>query len=167
MESDEVEAEIQIALQGLCRDPGAHGWRNREWTRRVKEAVGRVLSGRGHILSSSSRVGSAWLWDGVALERDASGNLVMVRLALESEWMGKAEIKYDFEKLLAARAEHRVMVFSAESRRGVETQVKRLRAMIAAFRQGQSGDRYLLAGWYGKGRSPGAFIFACLRVGPH
>lgn len=100
------------------------------------------------------------LWDGVAQERDDARNLVRVPLALESEWMGKAAIKRDFEKLVMSRAEHKVMVCAAVSHRGVERHFDGLRVMIDACRPRQSGDRYLLAGWFGKEHTPGRFIFA-------
>jgi hypothetical protein len=154
---DLLELEIQTALQSLCADPQAAAWSDGQWTRRLKAAVGHVARNRGYSWCSS-QTGGECLWDGAMQERDGAGNLVSVPLVLESEWMGRARIKEDFEKLLVSTAKHRVMLCAAVSCRGVERHFSRLQNYIAAFRSGPD-DRYLLAGWYGKKHTAGEFIF--------
>jgi hypothetical protein len=153
-----LEVQIQTALDSLCANPQAATWSDDEWTLRVLAAVGQVARNRGYAWRSS-QAGGEFLWDGAMQERDAACNLVGVSLALESEWMGRASIKEDFEKLLASGTEHRVMVCSAEALPGIQRQFGRLQKMIAAYRS-RPGDRYLLAGWYGKKHTAGKFIYA-------
>lgn len=159
---DDVEAEIQAALQALWADATAVQWNRTEWTRRVKEAVGQVVNAHGYRWHSSDN-GGEWLWDGAALERDEDGNLIDLQLALESELHGWAEIKVDFEKLMTSRAPHRVFVCTATSRDGVKEHLNRLEEMIRKFRR--SGDRYLLAGLFWPERGVGDFIFRSHVVG--
>jgi hypothetical protein len=153
-----MEAEVQTALSGLCADPQAATWNWTEWTRHIKAAIGHVASNHG-LVWRSSHAGGEFIFDGVALQRDNADNLVSVPIALESEWMGKAKIKEDFEKLLASNTGLRVMACSAESCAGVLQHFVRLRTMVDAFTNKRQGDRYLLAGWYGRAQTTGQFVF--------
>jgi len=159
---DAVESEIESVLSSLCENPHARRWGRPDWGEEVKAAVGAVAQRANYRWLSDGSHGE-WLWDGVAQEW-AGDYLIGIPLALEVEWHGWAEIKYDFEKLLVSRANHRVMVCSAGSRAGAETHLSRLRAMIEAFRLNQSGDRYLLACWYGRKDAAGEFIFDLIVV---
>jgi hypothetical protein len=157
---DELEIEIQIALNLLCEAFQAAPWPPDEWTPRLKGCLGQVALKNGYSWRSSDS-GGEFLWDGAMEMRDAERNLVRLVLALESEWSGKAEIKKDFEKLLVSNAEHKLMVCSAESLAGVRKHFSRLENFVAAYRT-QSDDRYLLAGWHGKEDSAGTFFFNLL-----
>jgi hypothetical protein len=159
---DQLECEIQNVLGSLCESLQASRWGRPEWREEVISAVGAAADRAGYRwLSHSSR--SEWLWDGVAQEWQGH-SLIGVPLTLEVEWHGWAEIKYDFEKLLVSRAEHRVMVCSAGSRAGAERNISRLRAMIDAFRLNRSGDRYFLACWHGRADAAGEFVFELIVV---
>jgi len=156
---DLMESEIQAALSALCLDPQAHRWRRPGWTREVKAAIGRIAQNHGYDWLASGATKPAWLYDGTAQERRGD-ILTKLPLALESEWHGWAEIKTDFEKLLASRVVHRVMIFSEGPRRHrAEEKISRLLDMIARFQLSSSGDRYLLACWYGKDGTAGDFLF--------
>jgi len=53
-----------------------------------------------------------WLYDLVWYRDDEQGHLCELALVFESEWSrNRAHIKFDFEKLLAAKAALKVMVF--------------------------------------------------------
>ncbi len=158
-----LEAEIKASLAKLCENPEAPAWSNPDWTRAVKAAVGSAAEKGGHSWLSSDSVG-AWLWDGTAHTRQ-DGNLLNIPLMLESEWGDWDAILYDFEKLLAARAAHRVMVCSASSQSRAEETLSRLTSIVQGFQASQGGDRYLLACWYGPAGTAGEFIFRSLVVG--
>jgi hypothetical protein len=149
---DPLELAVQAALVGLCAHPQAPNWNGRDWTREVLTSIGAVMQGANYVWLTN------WLWDGVAVVRSSSGQLIDIPLVLESEFGGWSAICFDFEKLLAARSSHRVTVCSANTLPGAQTHLTRLQAIIKAFQFGQSGDRCLLACWYGAPRTAGAFI---------
>jgi len=65
---------------------------------------------------SSSEHDAEWLFDLVAYTNNDEGSLRTVELALESELSARKEhdLKVDFEKLLAANCERKVMICFAE-----------------------------------------------------
>jgi hypothetical protein len=83
----------------------------------------------------------------------------------ESEWGGWDAIKYDFEKLMVARAAHRVIVCSAYTRKGAEKTLSNLVSMVKSFRGSQRADRYLVACWFGSPGTAGHFLFRAHTVG--
>lgn len=68
-----------------------------------------------------------------------------IHLVLECEWKkGVDEIMYDFQKLVQARAEHRVMIFqSYDTDATVDTMIHYLESAPNSVK----GDRYLFAGY--------------------
>jgi hypothetical protein len=148
---DPLELAVRATLVRLCAHPQAPSWTGRDWTREVLTGIGAVAQGANYVWLTN------WLWDGVAVMRSNSGQLIDIPLVLESEFGGWGAICFDFEKLLAARASHRLMVCSAYTQPGALTYIARLQA-INAFQSGRSGDRYLLACWYGAQGTAGAFV---------
>jgi hypothetical protein len=69
-----------------------------------------------------------------------------IDLVLECEWSRHfSGIRFDFEKLLAARARHRVMIFScAETKIG--DNFDQLIEIINRSKLSRQGDRYLMLG---------------------
>lgn len=71
-------------------------------------------------------------------------------IVLECEWNRsnkKQDILYDFAKLLLARAELRVLVFyTTISSKDFDCTMQNVKALIAAFEQGDKEDRYLICG---------------------
>ena len=71
-------------------------------------------------------------------------------IVLECEWNRsnkKQDILYDFSKLLLARAELRVLVFyTTISSKDFDCTMQDVKALIAAFEQGDEEDRYLICG---------------------
>ena len=107
--------------------------------------MGRAVKNAGHTWLSSAS-GGAWLWDGTAQTR-RGGTLINVPVMLESEWGGWDAIKYDFEKLMVARAappRHRLFrLYAREPKKPFQTSYRWLRAFEAASAQ---TDTLLLAG---------------------
>ena len=63
-------------------------------------------------------------------------------LALESEWGDQEAVDRDFQKLVLARADHRVMIFEAPGA-DIDRHFERFAEQIRTCRYTQSGDRYL------------------------
>jgi len=69
-------------------------------------------------------------------------------LALESEWSHIDQfVRFDFQKLLVARATHRVMVFERIDEAAFTATVDHLIKCIVAFQGTTKGDLYLFACW--------------------
>ena len=62
-------------------------------------------------VDEGSAEGNEFVYDVSGLRYDDDGFLTRVALAAECEWGPQNRIYYDFEKLLVARADLRVMVF--------------------------------------------------------
>lgn len=90
---------------------------------------------------------SGWLYDLVWLRRNADDSLAEAFLVAESEWDPvKAKIIEDFEKLLLARAEVRIMIFNRRKHSQVLDMFSDMDHRIRAFSVMQPGDHYFLAG---------------------
>ena len=73
-----------------------------------------------------------------------------IELIVESEWRPDG-VQYDFQKLMAVRARHRLMIFSQWTKKLAETAPNRLITEIQNFRLTQPADRYLFAVWHNEG----------------
>jgi hypothetical protein len=164
---DSLEEAVRDALVRMCgpdpRAPEPPGW---DWHGEPIRTVGEVAQQAGYLwLPDRGANLPAWLWDGVALEQGSSqvmgsGDLIGIALALEVDWGGFGAVLYDFKKLMVARATHRVIVSGISvNRSGAERCAERLKDAVRRFQRGQSGDRYLLACWYGARHTLGEFYF--------
>lgn len=91
--------------------------------------------------------GGEWLWDMAWLRRAANGDLSEVVLACEGEWATqKVKIDEDFQKLLAAKASIRLMIFEKDTPALLRAAMEDLRKQATTFRLVAHGDRYVLSG---------------------
>lgn len=152
-------AELGDALDGVARDPSLQDeWRRDPWTRAVKEALCRWSLDHGFYACAHGvadrfrgepkrkRPRYEWLFDVTCLAYKGD-YLTGVPLVAECEWGDEAEIYDDFQKLLLARAEIRVMVFDATRITPAEKFVGKLKRAVERFGMGQPGDVYLLAAY--------------------
>ena len=141
-----LEAEIKASLVN-CVKTGSASVEQPRLDPRGKS--GRWQRGRERRSQSAIlRCVGARLWDETANTRQ-DGNLRIFPLMLESEWGDWDAISYDFEKLLAARAAHRVMVRSASSQSRAE-EIFQEHIHSPGF-SGESGWRLLSSAcWYGR-----------------
>ncbi|HOB61443.1 MAG TPA: hypothetical protein PKI41_04905 [Candidatus Competibacteraceae bacterium] len=85
-----------------------------------------------------------WLYD-ILWWHEGPPDHMKVPLVAESEWGNRNAFKFDFQKLLLAKVEHKVMIFECGD--GVITWAKE---QIKQFKDTQ-GERYLFCSWHGKG----------------
>jgi hypothetical protein len=97
-----------------------------------------------------------WLYDMTWCIEDGNKRLLRVFLALESELSPDSELDPDFQKLLQARAEHRIFIFQDKTIDDITQKIKIMKDQIEQFNFSQSGDRYLFAGL---GYNPRKFSF--------
>tara|TARA_R110002110_G_scaffold85816_4_gene223699 strand:- start:32918 stop:33385 length:468 start_codon:yes stop_codon:yes gene_type:complete len=124
---------------------------NKEWTAVIKSELCRVGGGNpfGYRVAASGvtkKDYGEWLYDVVWLDY-AEGDtrqLLSVPFVAESEWGNDGDINDDFEKLLVARADVRLMIFG-EANPDNDATVERLKSYVNGFSGTQKGDVYLLA----------------------
>ena len=75
-----------------------------------------------------------------------SRQLKRIHLVVESEFGNAGDVVDDFEKLLVARADVRLMIFEKRNKSKVEEAFNRFEREARQFCQSQSGDYYILAG---------------------
>jgi hypothetical protein len=133
--------------------------RNGVWTRTLKD----YLCQLGHKQSPEyTTCGTGcddeeaeWLFD-LCWYEGPYHSFTSLPLVVESEWKNRRDddperyyghILYDFQKLMVARADHRVMVFEQPDQAAFDRVVERLTNCISAFKRNADGDRYLFACW--------------------
>ena len=127
---------------------------NRDWTIQLKNDIGDLgAANRWSICTSGSGFKDRgfdceWLYDLIWYRNTEPDNhLAEVYLVLESEWdMSPSAIKYDFEKLLLAKATLKVMVFQAWDE-NIADVFGLLQQGISVFTKHSADEIYLLAGF--------------------
>jgi len=120
-----------------------------EATRRIKSKLRDLGKSKGFGVHAGGIEGTEgeWLFDLLWSENQGT-EFVDLPLALECEWQrSKDAIFHDFQKLVVARARHRVMIFQQETEGKVREMFETLRRQVRDFKGTQKGDRYLLAGY--------------------
>jgi hypothetical protein len=133
---------------------GSNDWSDDLWTKAIK----RRLIQEGH--KNSCKVytsgfdgvadGGEWLFDLSWLVYE-DGKVKRVEMVLESEWK-LAGVDDDFQKLLLARAQLRVMIFQVRTQEEFNDQISHLCEQVNIFEQAEIGDRYLFSCWVAEDR---------------
>jgi hypothetical protein len=150
---DAIEKEIINALNTFLAEVETRTLRgDANWTRRIKE----VLDGLGDkIMDENNRNifeqgcnENEWLYDFVLYEIDETDSIERLQnilLVAEIEWnKSLLGIKYDFEKLLVANAEHRLMICQAKPNRQKQLE-EYFEKAINSYRLLKQGDRFMIA----------------------
>ena len=117
---------------------------------------------------------SEWLYDVTWLqysrgyEPGPDNRLVGIPLVAECEWGTSPDVKYDFEKLLLARASVRLMIYGdfqqyPESRG--DGLAKRLAGYVGDFNGSGTDDAWLLATWEKSDDADRGWLFRYFTVG--
>jgi hypothetical protein len=153
-----LEAEIKDELASLAtedrKQPKSRGttW----WTRALKCSLGGLGGDHGcRCYSTEHEKNGEWLFD-MTWILGKGGYTEQLLLVMESEWGNDSEISNDFQKLMVARARHRLMVYQASDKRDAKRIWSRRIREIDRFCDKKRGDRYLFAAWLSKSRD---FVF--------
>lgn len=122
-------------------------WPSPEKNRNIKAALAAEGQRLGFQVLPAGRRGE-WLYDLVWRRLDANRNLTGMPLAVEIEMSDSSlwGIRYDFNKLLQAQADHKLMVFQVQTFGEVEAAFERLEESIEVYPHA-AACRYLLCGW--------------------
>jgi hypothetical protein len=150
---DKIEDEIKMILDNLAvTDKKLSGLSDKGWTERIKDEL--CTLGHKHKYGvSASGIKKAdkaeWLFDLIWADRnDNPWQFFEMPLVVECEWNTiKGVITYDFDKLLVAKARHKLMVFQQENQDNVNNVIASLKGIIKHFKMTYPGERYLLAGY--------------------
>lgn len=150
---DDFERKIARELDRVIPEGEQRGVKaDAIWAGRIKEricALGHRTGFGVRTEGCSEADAGAWLFDLVWLEMHADvERFTSMPLAMQLEW-GRhlREIITGFEKLLVARAGHKVMVFQRSSPDEVHNVMTVLLDRIRNFRPLSPDERYLLAGY--------------------
>ena len=143
------ELQIKSALQ--CAQQKAHqeGFPcDGRWTHIIKKELADLGEQQGYKICTSGFddfYNDEWLYDMVWYKEDAVGKLITVPLTVESEWGKKIDqIKFDFEKLLLANSQYRLMICQSYPS-NIESLQDYLQQAIQDYQLNHTGDRYLVA----------------------
>lgn len=143
-----IEKAVQTRLNNVATELTNSGKSNTVWTERIKKELAILAESYGYSQSSNYPPENKpeWLFDISWYKLDStSRNLLEFPLALESEWSWHfKDIQYDFQKLLVAKADTRVMIFQGDDKTVPEI-LEKLKDDIKAFRHTSPGDRYMFA----------------------
>ena len=150
-EKEELLHEIVAVIQQIPAKmlPGSS---EGEWTREIIKDFKQLGYQSGYwVCPDANQSTGAWLYD-LCWYRNKNDELVEVPMVLESEWSRHwKDIRFDFEKLLQAKASIKVMIFE-EGETSLEKIWEHLLSSIRAFGNPEEGECYLLAGFCGKPR---------------
>jgi hypothetical protein len=110
--------QIKKCLEPCCTIiEEVNDFRNGNWTETIKKLLGNLGERLGCKVCASTwdkKYNAEWLYDLVWYRENNDGNLVEVPLVVECEWGTdtKKDIKFDFEKLLLAKADIKLMICS-------------------------------------------------------
>ena len=137
------------------------------WTKTVKTELCKIgrkfgckVGAKADEVDEADRDYGEWLYDVTWLEyeRERDGlkwpatALIKVPLVAECEWGVDENLEYiieDFEKLLLARADVRLMIFDGNQEPGSKEIADMLARKIRLFDSTEEGDAWLLAAWEG------------------
>ena len=145
---DRTERAVSRAISRLSGAPSSHRWDVAAWTRAVKRALTKEGTRQGCSVHAAG-VRSAdpeWLYDLCWLKYDRKNFLRRMTLVLECEWHPRG-VEDDFLKLVVARAEHRVIVFTPYARASAIESASALMKNAHRFQGSRVGDRYLFGYW--------------------
>lgn len=165
--------EIQDeAINEKCRKAKEKGdetkWENEIWKSPEKnkviknrfrdEGFKRGYKSRPSYVSGAGE----WLYDFVWREFNDDGDLLNIVLAMEIEVsdMEEKAIKYDFNKLLQADSQYKVLVFQLKTENEVNAALENFTNAAKVYNS-KSNSEYLLCGWC---TSKNKFLFSDFRV---
>ena len=157
---DNIEKQIREAIHKV--GVKCEGKSDGKWTTMLNDDLQQLGKEHNYRTCAPRCEEHGWLFD-LCWYKEFSEGLANQPLVAEFEWQQHYKhIRYDFEKLMVARADHRLMVFQQPNNTEFDGVVEKLIKCIANFDGTAIGDRYLFACWLNDGSEK--FIFRLHRV---
>ena len=144
----DVDARILAALQRLHENWRSVGETARQWTRAVKNEIARLGSEYGfkvYAAGCDESDSGEWVFDLSWCVEDKTG-FQDVALAMECEWNPNGTMD-DFQKLVVARATHRVMICWQPTIAAWNKCLEDFLKQVRIYKGSAVGDRYLFFCW--------------------
>ena len=151
---DNLEKQIASTLDQIAdKDQKEGGISDRQWTELIKEGLCILGQSLKYDVSAAGCTGAKtgeWMFDLIwASSKDDF--FMEMPLAVECEWsMDIDQQVWDFEKLLIAKAQHKLFIFQHGSESEVKNVIGHLSKAIDKFKTRLDGERYMLSGWSGE-----------------
>ena len=144
----ELVTELKNVLEKMAEKSSGILKGNKTWTQEIKRILGELGTNKGYMIATSGfrdEFESEWLYDLVWYYENENKMLVSVPLVMESEWQSKLDaVKFDFEKLLLANAELRLMICQCKEWQ-TEEYLDYFRKAIINYKLGNPSDTFLIA----------------------
>ncbi len=114
----------------------------------IGRGFGFQVGAKKDMVDEAHRDRGEWLYDTIWLKCDRDGRVIEVPLVAECEWKSPKAIKYDFDKLLLARAGIRLMIYDGHFKPGPKGLAEQLATRIREFNSSRAEDVWLLAAWH-------------------
>lgn len=151
MPYDSVETAVRSVLEGVARDDSNAGQPPFfDWTSEIAKRLCQLAETpefNFHACARGKPAGATfgeWLYD-ICWYVEDEVCLTHLPLVGECEWAPTGPCDGDFQKLLQARADHRLWIFPAATAEDAEKMFEGYRENVRRFRASQPGDRYLFA----------------------
>jgi len=151
---DDLEKQIASTLDLVSdKDTLEGGISDRQWTELIKEGLCNLGHSHGYDVSAAGCKGAKtgeWMFDlmWASSENDFFKEMPLV---VECEWSLDIDQQvWDFEKLLIAKAQHKLFIFQHGSESEVKNVIGHLSKAIDKFKTRLDGERYMLSGWSGE-----------------
>jgi hypothetical protein len=152
IECTKLERAIVKRLNAILKTRISESASDREWTSAIKRQLGKLEQEMGYSVCTSyarRQFEPEWLYDLVWYTAGSRGKyLENLQLIVEIEWaMNYGDVSYDFEKLMAGRADLRMLVFQAINPKIIEEYHREFIRDIATFKYSLKGDRYFFTAY--------------------
>jgi len=150
MSYDSIERAICSTLERIAKTWNAG--KRFDWTREVSTRLCQLAQKVDPTFRACARGKppgaeyGEWLYD-ICWYVEDRVCLTHLPLVAECEWAPEGPWDSDFQKLLQARADHRLWVFQVPTADAAEKMFEGCRKVIKHFRASELGDRYLFAAW--------------------
>ncbi len=135
--------EVKDFILSIPKDIIPGGLSDSGWTAKIKKGF-LELGKKFDYETCPDECNRQWLYDLIWFKNNEYNHLVELSLVLESEWSKNIyEIKYDFEKLLVAKAPIKVMI--CQENGNVEDLIKMFNLGIDYYSKKDCCETYLIA----------------------
>jgi len=124
-------------------------WKSPEKNQAIKHKFRDEGEKLGYKSRPSYKTGAGeWLYDFIWREFDSDNNLLGIKLAMEIEVsdMNEKGIIYDFNKLLQADSDYKILVFQLKTESDVSNILSKIESLSKKYRA-KSNSSVLLCGW--------------------